>query len=203
MMDTINTHHYTICHSKNVCLQYGCCAPPQWKWSIIRHCWTPTLLSEQFSDNLGLAQACPKYTLFVRDLTWQASIAHAQLARVRTWPVKVVNILQSELATMNQYTCIMALLWKFVCIQPRVYNKQEKRVLNVLYAPWKMFWESHAPGIQTWECMIQIHNYGCVLECRTQTQPKCQRITIQNERSWRIYHKTYEKRLYTSEKKSI
>ena len=32
---------------------------------------------------------------------------------------------------------------------PRVYNKEEKRVSNALYVPYKMFSESHAPGIQT------------------------------------------------------
>ena len=31
----------------------------------------------------------------------------------------------------------------------RVYNKEEKRVLNVLYALCRMFSESHTPGIQT------------------------------------------------------
>ena len=31
----------------------------------------------------------------------------------------------------------------------RVYNKEEKRVSNTLYALCKMFSESHAPGIQT------------------------------------------------------
>ena len=30
-----------------------------------------------------------------------------------------------------------------------IYNKEEKRVSNVLYALWKMFLESLAPGIQT------------------------------------------------------
>ena len=30
----------------------------------------------------------------------------------------------------------------------RVYNKEEKRVLNALYGPCKMFSESHASGIQ-------------------------------------------------------
>ena len=31
----------------------------------------------------------------------------------------------------------------------RVYNKEEKRVSNALYAVCKMFSESHVPGIQT------------------------------------------------------
>ena len=31
----------------------------------------------------------------------------------------------------------------------RVYNKEEKRVSNMLYAPRKIFSESHTPGIQT------------------------------------------------------
>ena len=36
------------------------------------------------------------------------------------------------------------------CLLPRVYyNKEEKRVLNMLYALYKMFSESHVPGIQT------------------------------------------------------
>ena len=34
-------------------------------------------------------------------------------------------------------------------VKARVYNKEEKRVSNALYAPCKMFSESHAPGIQT------------------------------------------------------
>ncbi len=38
---------------------------------------------------------------------------------------------------------------RLLCIPPRVYNKEKKRVLNVLYAPCKMFSESHMPEIQT------------------------------------------------------
>ena len=37
----------------------------------------------------------------------------------------------------------------YSCLLPRVHNKKEKRVLNALYAPCKMFSESHVPGIQT------------------------------------------------------
>ena len=34
-------------------------------------------------------------------------------------------------------------------LEPRVYNKEEKRVSSVLYGPCKTFSESHVPGIQT------------------------------------------------------
>ena len=35
------------------------------------------------------------------------------------------------------------------CLATRVYNKERKRVSNVLYGPCNMCSESHAPGIQT------------------------------------------------------
>ncbi len=33
-------------------------------------------------------------------------------------------------------------------VLPRINNKEGKRVSNALYTPYKMFSESHAPGIQ-------------------------------------------------------
>ena len=44
---------------------------------------------------------------------------------------------QSKITAMTYYT-----------LTPRVNNKEEKRVSNALYTPYKMFSESHAPGIQ-------------------------------------------------------
>ena len=41
---------------------------------------------------------------------------------------------------MHEYTYIIS----------RVNNKEEKRVSNALYSPYKMFTESHVPGIQKW-----------------------------------------------------
>ena len=35
------------------------------------------------------------------------------------------------------------------CMLPRVYNKEKKRVSNMLFVLYKMFSESHVPGIQT------------------------------------------------------
>ena len=40
------------------------------------------------------------------------------------------------------------LLEEIYYILPRVNNKERKRVSNVLYTPYEMFSESHAPGIQ-------------------------------------------------------
>ena len=37
----------------------------------------------------------------------------------------------------------------YTIMYTRVYSKEEKRVSNVLYAPCKVFSESHMPGIQT------------------------------------------------------
>ena len=52
-----------------------------------------------------------------------------------------------------QHLFLQLLLWLRLIIRiyivSRVYNKEEKRVSNALYALCKMFSESHAPGIQT------------------------------------------------------
>ena len=71
----------------------------------------------------------------------------------------------------------------------RVYNKEEKRVSNMLYAPCKMFSESHTPGIQTltyesvrFKCLIMGVASSAHQRERDSDQ-KCQQIAIQNERS--------------------
>ena len=97
-------------------------------------------------------------------------------------------------------------------ILSRVYNKEEKRVLNALYAPCKMFLESHMPRIQTLTNESAQFKYiimgvaSSAHQRKHDSDWKHQQIAIQNERSWRIYHKTYEKCLYSSqsgEKSSI
>ena len=85
------------------------------------------------------------------------------------------------------------------------YNTEGKRVSNALYAPCKMFSESHArnSNIDQWERAIQIVNYGRGLECTQREHDsdwKCYQITIQNECSSRIYH---NKRLYSSQSGEI
>ena len=50
-----------------------------------------------------------------------------------------------------------------------VYNKEEKRVSNTLYATCKMFLESHAPGIQTLtneSVRPLFHNCGYSFKCK-------------------------------------
>ena len=53
-------------------------------------------------------------------------------------------VVESALTLLLFQICLQQ---KFVTI-PTAYNKEEKRVLNVLYALRKMFSESHAPGIK-------------------------------------------------------
>ena len=71
--------------------------------------------------------------------------------------------------TVHNYCHHNLIIHPTLCIYARVNNKEEKRVLNALYTPYKMFSESHVPGIQKndqSEHSIQMVRCGRVLECK-------------------------------------